>query len=192
MTDVSVPLARALITGALVSCVVVVLAVWLAVWLRLSFLLPLGGWFVTLSGVTTWQWLRHTAPAPPLPPAPSPPAPLPSADPPPLRITVSTKAPGNTDPDKDEPGDVIETFGLHVSPATLRAIIRSVESGAHKWSYRSLAAIPGVSETVAVRLLDEMLAAGLLEYRNGQKNHPRGHSLSASGRAMSRRLVESG
>jgi len=181
MADVSVPLARALITGALVSCVVVVLAVWLAVWLRLSFLLPLGGWFVTLSGVTTWQWLRHTAAAP-----------LPSADPPLLRITVYTKAPGNTDPDKGEPGDVIETFGLHVSPATLRAIIRSVESGAHKWSYRSLAAIPGVSETVAVRLLDEMLAAGLLEYRNGQKNHPRGHSLSASGRAMSRRLVESG
>ena len=188
MTDVSVPLARALITGALVSCVVVVLAVWLAVWLRLSFLLPLGGWFVTLSGVTTWQWLRHTAPAPPIPPAPSPAAPLPSADPPLLRITVYTKAPGNTDPDKGEPGDVIETFGLHAHPATLRAVIRACESGAHNWSYRGLAAIPGISENQAVKLLDELLTAGLLQYRDGQKNHPKGHELTAAGRALARRL----
>ncbi len=189
MTDVTIPLAQAVITGFLVACVAVTVAVTVAIRSRWSFLIPCGVWFGCFSITTTVQWLRLTTPKKPAPvfyPAPATPEPTPEE--PELRIVCLTKAPGNTNPEQAEPGDVQETFGLHIRPDTLRAIIRSCESGAHQWSYRSLADIPGVSETVAVRLLDELLESGLLAYRNGQKNHPRGHELTAAGRALARKL----
>jgi hypothetical protein len=187
--EIVIPLARALITGGLAASLVTAFTVFLAVMCHWPALVPLFCAFGVFSSVATWQWIKHiTAPAPALS-APTAPAPaLPVDDQPELRIQLTTKAQGNVNPDLAEPGDVIETFGLHIRPALLAAVIRSCESGAHQWSYRSLSSIPGVSETVAVRLLDELLEAGLLEYRNGQKNHPRGHELTASGRAIARHL----
>lgn len=193
LTAVTIPLAQALITGLLTASVVTFVVVFLAVLLHWSALIPLGAAFGVFSTVTAWRWIALSWPKPGAIPAPLPePLPAPVADAPELRVIVTTKAPGNTAEELGQPGDVIETFGLHIAPATLRAIIRSVESGAHQWSYRSLAAIPGVSETQAVRLLDELLTARLLQYRDGQKNHPRGHELTAAGRALARRLAESG
>lgn len=187
MTDVTVPLATSAVTGLLLSCVVVSVVAFLSVIFHWHALLPVGVWFLTFSVASTTQWIliinKPTAgrtsqiPEPPEPKAT-----------PEILVTVHTKGNRNT-ADALEPGDTLETYGLHIRPNILKSVMRSCASGAHKWSYRSLSAIPGLSETQAARLLDEMLAARLLTYRDGQKNHPKGHELTASGRALARRVT---
>lgn len=186
MTAVSVTLAKAVISGLLTSSVIVSVTTFLAVTLHWSFLIPVSVGFLAFSITTSVQWLRLARPEI-VYVAPETPAPV-ASETPELRITVHTKGPGNTG-DNAEPGDVIETFGLHIKPDLLTAIMRSCTSGAHSWSYRSLAEIPGVSQNIAHRLLDEMLESGLLQYRDGQKNHPKGHELTASGRAIARKIT---
>jgi len=189
MTDVAVALAKAVISGLLTSCVIVSVVAFLAITFRWSFMIPVSVWFLAFSITTAVQWLRLARPSVVYVPSPAPPLPAtPEPEAPELRITVHTKGPGNTG-DNAEPGDVIETFGLHAKPGVLQAVMRSVTSGAHSWSYRSLADIPGVSQNQAHRLLDEMLESGLLQYRDGQKNHPKGHELTAAGRAIARKLT---
>jgi len=187
MTDVAVALAKAVISGLLTSSVIVSVATFMAFLFRWPFMIPVSVWFLAFSMTTAIQWLRLARPEIVYVPSETPtPAPEPEA--PELRITVHTKGPGNTG-ENAEPGDVLETFGLHVKPAVLQAVMRSVMSGAHIWSYRSLADIPGVSQNQAHRLLDEMLEAGLLQYRDGQKNHPKGHELTPSGRSLARKIT---
>lgn len=187
MTDLTVALAKAVISGLLTSSVIISITAFLAVIWHWSFMIPVSVWFLSFSVTTAVQWLRLARPVIVYVPMEAPDmAPEPLA--PELTITVHTKGPGNTG-DNAEPGDVIETFGLHVKPDVLKAVMRSVTSGAHSWSYRSLADIPGVSQNQAHRLLDEMLEAGLLQYRDGQKNHPKGHELTPSGRSIARKLT---
>ncbi len=188
MYEVTIPLAKAAITGFLAACIATFVVVIVTIFAHWPALIPLVVWFGVFSVSATVQWLLlinkkgHKAlqgvdfyPQEPVNASE-------------LFITVLTKAPGNTS-EQMEPGDKIETFGLHISEALMRAVLRSVKSGAHQWSYRSLSAIPGVSETQARTLLKEMFQAGFLEFRDGQRNHPDGHILTASGRSLARRLT---
>jgi len=112
----------------------------------------------------------------------------PDVEPERLVVTVTTKGHGNTREDLLEVGDRLENWGLPVDGVTLRALFRAVTSGAHQWSTRSLAEVPGLSETTATRLLRALHAAGFLAYRDEQPNHPKGQVLTAAGRALGRKL----
>jgi hypothetical protein len=189
MYEVTIPLAKAAITGFLAACIAAFVVVIVTIFAHWPAMVPPVVWFGVFSISATVQWLLlinkkgHRAlenvdlyPQEPVNTSE-------------LFITVLTKAPGNTS-EQMEPGDKIETFGLHISETLMRAVLKSVTSGAHQWSYRSLSAIPGFSEKQARTLLEEMLRAGFLEFRDGQRNHPKGHILTASGRSLVRRLTK--
>ena len=198
MSDVRVPLLQAIITGFLCAALTGSIASAWAVRERITALVPLGVYVVTLSGVTTFTWVRmlsqsvrsqyqretYTQQADNEEPEPT----AQAQDN--MSVTVITKAPGNTDESRLEPGDVQENYGLPVSRDTLRAVYKSVLCNAHQWSQRSVSAIPGagLSEPQARDLLGAMLEAGLLAHRGGQPNHPKGHTLTPAGRAIGRQL----
>lgn len=100
----------------------------------------------------------------------------------PFHFSVIHKAPGN----------VAEHTQVGILPVPrgvpLDEIFDTVACGAHRWSQRSLARVPGMSGSQAKLLLEAMFSAGFLMHREGKRNHPDGHILTPSGRAMHRRL----
>lgn len=71
----------------------------------------------------------------------------------------------------------------------LRVVFREVRSGRRQWSARSLHRCDGMSQSEASEMIEALVKAGLLRYRNGQERHPQGCELTEAGEAFQRRLL---
>lgn len=105
-----------------------------------------------------------------------------------LDVTVTTNPPGAPDDGKVYPGGKVTFHSLPIDRARLLTLAGEVDDGRRKWAARSLAGCAGLSVSEAAALVEAMLSAGFLRYRNGQKNHPQGHELTGAGRALIRRV----
>lgn len=104
-----------------------------------------------------------------------------------LDVMVAENRPDAPDDGRVYTGGRVTFHSLPVSRQRLVAVADEVDAGRRRWAARSLAGCAGLSAHEAAALVDAMLEAGFLRYRNGQKNHPAGHELTGAGRALLRR-----
>jgi hypothetical protein len=141
MTDVTIPLAQAVITGFLVACVAVTVAVTVAIrsrWSFLSFRVACG--LAASPSLTTPNGCGSPPPKNHRRSSTCPGHPKPTPEEPELRIVCLTKRreTQTEQPTRDVQGRLACTSAL--TPCARSSA--SCESGAHQWSYRGLATFP--------------------------------------------------
>jgi len=72
----------------------------------------------------------------------------------------------------------------------LRVVFGEVLSGRRRWSGRSLHRCDGMSQAEASQLVDDLVKAGLLAWRDGQPRDPAGAVLTEAGNAFAEHLLK--